>query len=138
MTRIDFYQIETDEPALSFACRLVDKAWRQDMRIYVHAESQEQAVAMDELLWTFRAESLIPHALIEENEAPVQIGCAEHPGDHHQLMINLSGVVPDFFSRFERVAEIVPLEDARRASARDNYKFYKDRGYPLNYHRMQQ
>ena len=53
-------------------------------------------------------------------------------------MINLSGVVPDFFSRFERVAEIVPFEDTRRASARDNYKFYKDRGYPLNYHRMQQ
>ena len=137
MTRIDFYQIETDEPALNFACRLVDKAWRQDMRIYVHVENQGQARAMDELLWTFRAESLIPHALIEDEEAPVQIGCAEHPGDHHQLMINLSGVVPDFFSRFERVAEIVPFEDTRRASARDNYKFYKDRGYPLNYHRMQ-
>ena len=137
MTRIDFYQIESAEPALNFACRLVDKAWRQGLAIYIHTEDVGQAKSLDDLLWTFRPESLIPHCLLEEEDAPVQIGCAENPGDHQELMINLSGRVPDFFSRFERVAEIVPFEDTKREAARVNYKFYKDRGYPLNYHRMQ-
>lgn len=139
MTRIDFYQIESDEAPLAFACRLVEKIYRAGHRIYIHTKDADEAAALDDLLWTFRPERFIPHCLQSTGEeAPIRIGHAAEPDDHQQVLVNLSGVVPDFFSRFERVAEVVPLDENSRKSARENYKFYKDRGYPLEYHPMKQ
>jgi DNA polymerase III subunit chi len=42
--------------------------------------------------------------------------------------------VPTFFGRFERVAEII-VQD-RRDVGRDRYRFYRDRGYPLFHHEL--
>jgi|TARA_B110000263_G_C15037777_1_gene387143 DNA polymerase-3 subunit chi len=139
MTRIDFYQIETDEPANLFTCRLIEKAWHQGNRVYVHTAGAEESRSLDDLLWTFRADSFIPHDQLAANPTgPVHIGHADEPGDHDGVLINLGGGVPDFFSRFERVAEIVPLSDESRQIARQNYTFYQHRGYPLDYHAITQ
>ena len=43
MTRIDFYQIDTNEPMLLFACRLIDKAWRQGHQIYAYSNDEATA-----------------------------------------------------------------------------------------------
>ena len=137
MTRIDFYQIENDEPPQLFACRLIDKVYRLGHQIYVHTRDADEAAALDDLLWTFRADRFIPHACkLTGEDAPILIGHDDEPADHHEVLVNLSGAVPDFFSRFERVAEVVPLDRNSRDAARANYKFYKDRGYPLQYHAM--
>jgi len=49
------------------------------------------------------------------------------------LLINLHNECSPFFSRFERVIEIVGdnAEDSRMG--RERYKFYKDRGYELRH-----
>lgn len=139
MTRIDFYQIDGDEAPLMFTCRLIEKIYRRGHRIYVHTDDVEQARELDDLLWTYRADRFIPHALKGEDEdVPIHIGHDPDPADHRDVLVNLSDEVPDFFSRFDRVAEVVPLDENSRQSARANYQFYKDRGYPLEYHRMTQ
>lgn len=135
MTRVDFYQIETDEPTLAFACRLIEKIYRLGMKIHIHTVDAAQSAALDDMLWDYRPEAFIPHALYASREAvPVKIGHADEPVEHQQVLVNLSGQVPDFFSRFERVAEVVPLAENHRSAARQNYAFYKERGYELNYH----
>ncbi len=137
MTRIDFYQIENDESSALFACRLIEKVYRLGHEIYVHMNDETSAASIDDLLWTFREDRFIPHACIETGEeAPILIGHNTEPTDHHDVLVNLSGAIPDFFSRFERVAEVVPFDENSREAARRNYKFYKDRGYPLQYHSM--
>lgn len=138
MTRIDFYQIDNDEAPLLFTCRLIDKVWHRGHRIFVYTASAEQAGEMDDLLWTFRPERFIPHAIADKGvAAPVQIGHRGEP-DHQDVLVNLSTQVPEFFSRFDRVAEVVPLDENSRDAARKNYRFYKDRGYILHYHQMNQ
>jgi DNA polymerase-3 subunit chi len=47
-------------------------------------------------------------------------------------MINLGNGVPEFFSRFDRLIEIVVTDPEITANSRLNYRFYKDRGYPLD------
>ena len=64
------------------------------------------------------------------------LGHDEAPADRTDLLINLGAEVPLFFSRFERVAEIVSGENEDRALARDRFRFYRDRGYSLNTHRL--
>lgn len=141
MTRIDFYQIETTEPATTFCCRLVSKAYRQGHQIYVHALTKQQAEEIDDLLWTLKKESFIPHSMIGAKDgarvdAPIHIGYGPDPHHHEDVMVNMTGQIPDFFSRFERVAEIVPFNENMRESARTNYRFYRDRGYSLKYHQL--
>lgn len=143
MTRIDFY-ILSDTAAdnrLIFTCRLADKIYAKGHRLYIHAESQQIAAQLDELLWTFSAGNFLPHALCESGadlEIPIQIGHDSEPlptgGHDGDVLINLAPVVPLFFSRFARVAEIVGTEEDNKLSARERFRFYRDRGYTLESH----
>ncbi len=135
MTRIDFYQISGDEA--TFACRLIDLVYRRGHLIYVHTVSEKEAATLDDHLWTFRKDAFIPHAMQNAGiDAPIQIGFNHEPEDHQDVLINLSGAVPGFFSRFDRVAEVVPVDENRRKASRGNYAYYKQRGYSLNYHEI--
>ena len=54
--------------------------------------------------------------------------------DHYQLLINLCHEIPEWFSRFERIIEIVNSNKSYQDSKRENFQFYKDRGYPLGFY----
>lgn len=140
MTRIDFYVLQSGPPGAghAVACRLTEKAYQLGHRVYVHTADADQAEAIDELLWTFRPGSFVPHRLCEAGEdfAPVLIGHGEAPEIRPDVLINLSGEVPLFFSRFERVAEVVEAEEPQRASARERFRFYRERGYELATHEL--
>lgn len=138
MTRVDFYVLPSDgaEDAVMTACKLCDKAVGSGSRVYVHADDQRMQDQLDKLLWTFRQGSFIAHerassAALSEPLPAVVFGSVEPPQSHMRVMINLADDVPAFFSRFERVCEIVAGDDAQRAKSRTRYKFYRDRGYEL-------
>ena len=136
MTKIDFYQIDQEDHLL-FTCRLIDKIYQQGHAIHVHTRDFAESESLDDLLWSFRPEHFIPHAICDVNEqdddTPILISHEVEPA-HEDVLVNLADFVPDFFSRFSRVAEVVPLDENSRQAARVNYKFYKDRGYQLDYH----
>jgi|TARA_Y100000310_G_scaffold286082_1_gene309983 DNA polymerase-3 subunit chi len=137
MTQVDFYQIDSDETALYFACRLIERIYRQGLKVYVHAESKQQAQQLDDLLWTFRADRFIPHSIHGDSKvAPIQIGYDQDPDCDKEVLVNLGATVPSFFSQFDRVTEVVPKDEGKREATRNNYKFYQERGYPLRYHNI--
>ncbi len=145
MTRVDFYVLEdgADDARERFACRLAEKAWRLKHSVYLHAASPAAAQRLDGLLWTWSDGSFLPHVLQSPDldpslasATPVRIGAGEEPGFEAELLVNLDHQVPQFFSRFDRVAEIVGPGDPERASARDRFRFYRDRGYALETHQI--
>jgi DNA polymerase III subunit chi len=145
MTRVDFYVLEDSAEGARerFACRLVEKAWRLKHSVYLHTASKADAQRLDSLLWTFSDRSFVPHLLeapeLEEALAaatPVRIGTGDAPAFEAELLVNLDDEVPIFFSRFERVAEIVGGEQGARARARERFRFYRDRGYRLGTHQI--
>lgn len=92
---------------------------------------------MDRLLWTFREGSFVPHGLNDQANSeltPILIGCGDAPGKEDDVLINLAPEVPSFFSRFERVAELIDQDQEVRTTGRKRYCFYRDRGYPLYSH----
>jgi len=140
MTEVDFYVLDNSQPQarLRFACRLADKAYRLGHRIYIHTESAQQTLELDTLLWTFQQNSFVPHAVVQEagdTAPPVLISHDVEP-DASQVLINLAADVPLFFSRFERVAELVNTDTTVRQQGRSRYSFYKERGYPLRTHEI--
>lgn len=141
MSRIDFYVLDHSEPdgRLRLACRLADKAFRQGCRIYVNAENPAQAARLDELMWTYRDDSFLPHALAGSKAAdgcPVSIGCGDHPATDATVLINLGGEVPTWFTRFERVTELVDAEPAMRRIARDRFRHYRAQGCEPQTHQL--
>lgn len=141
MTKIDFYILPEQSRGNRehLACRLAEKAYDRGHRIFIHAGSREQAEAVDDLLWTFRDESFLPHVLCSDqlaDESPIQIGHGDEPRGDCDVLINLSHEVPSFFSRFQRVAELVGSGDEERQRSRQAFRFYKDRGYPLDTHQL--
>lgn len=141
MTQVDFYILGQDAPHadLDFICRLTEKAYRLGHRIYIHSANQADAEQLDEKLWTYDNSSFLPHNLAGEgpnSPPPIQIGHDREPQGYSDLLINMASPVPVFFSRFRRVAEIVPNIEARKAASREHYRFYRERGYPLRSHQI--
>ncbi len=143
MTRVDFYLLSSDgkQEREKLACRLTEKAWKLNHKIYLHSDLETESRHLDNLLWSFRSESFVPHDLLENSteETPVSVllGHQEEPSlSDHDILINLSETVPSFFSRFERVIEIINEDENIRKAGRDRYRFYQQRGYSLNTHKL--
>ncbi len=137
MTQVDFYILATSDASgrERFACRLAEKAFRAGYRVHLNSATPEQAEQLDQLLWTFRPGSFIPHSLAQAGEeVPVLIGCGSEPAAESDLLINLADDIPTCFSRFRRLAEIVDQDPQRRDRGRQRYRFYQERGYPLVHH----
>jgi len=137
MTRIDFYTKVDNK--LRFAGKLCAKALAQKLRVNVYAPDKALAERFDRLLWTDNALSFIPHCRAEDPlaaETPVLIHTQEGDLLDDALLINLDHAWPPFFSRFERVIEIVGTEPEDAAAARDRFRFYRDRGYAMQTHDM--
>ena len=140
MTRVDFYVLPVAEPhaRLSFACRLVEKAWFAGHRVYLHSAQAQTADAIDGMLWSFRDSAFVPHEAAPANPAcPVVIGQAQDPGTFADVLINLADEVPAFFERFARVAEIVLDEPAARSAGRARWAIYREHGCQPDHHDMQ-
>lgn len=135
---VDFYLVKEADIAncYAFVCRLVDKAYQQKHRVYIHTNSAEEAKTLDDLLWTFRDISFIPHGLLEETTTlePVRLGYEKHPEAPYDILVNLTQAVPNFYNHYHRILEIVPQASAYKNSSRSKYKFYKDHSCELVTH----
>jgi DNA polymerase-3 subunit chi len=144
VTQVDFYILDSDsdDARLRLACKIVDKATQLDHHVFINSTSDDEARQLDELLWTFSQGSFIPHRVVRgETEQPalepVLIGVNQAPAEGRwNVLINLAADVPEFFSRYERVAEVVDANTLRREQSRERYRFYRDRGYKLNTHQV--
>ena len=141
MTRVDFYVSpgQTNQARWQVACRIAEKAYLQKHRIYIHTNNAEQTEQIDKMLWIFKAGSFIPHCQPHEahhQQAAILIGHDSLPDMAPEVLINLADEVPTFFSRFERVAEVVAGDEQIRKTARNRFKYYRERGYPLETHQL--
>ena len=143
--QVDFYvRPETSPNALeSFACRLVETVWKRGHDVLVLAASDRAAQRIDDLLWTFREESFVPHRRLgsdDENatDPPSEPVIVTTPGvwrNELDVLINLTASVPAEAGRAARIAEIVPAGGTGRDAGRERYREYRNRGFELRTHR---
>lgn len=141
MTEVDFYVLESDSQAArwSFACRLAEKAVRQGNKVMIATENEAASRELDQLLWSFRPESFVPHIVLGDGDSGSVPVVISHDGDdvqHHDVLVNIRASLPQQFSRFKRLAEIVVQDETVLQATRTNYAFYKERGYPIKTHKL--
>lgn len=137
MTRIDFY-VDVDD-RLAFACRLAAKAMQQSVKVLIYAPAAEIAERIDRMLWLVPPTGFVPHCMTHDRlaaETPVLIARGADELPHDELLLNLHDEWPAPFARFHRLAEIVSRDEADRQLARGRFRFYRDRGYQIQTHRI--
>ncbi|WP_461537688.1 DNA polymerase III subunit chi [Spongorhabdus nitratireducens] len=138
-SQVDFYltpAVEQQE-LLMFACRLIEKAWRQDFKILVLCPDAAAVEALDELLWDWREDSFIPHTTSSDNDSvePVLL-CSDvsEQGKDYTLLLNLGNDVPSGFGEFTRIGEMVPDDDNGKNRSRENFRYYRGQGITPRVH----
>ncbi len=123
---------------------MAEKAYLNGGNIFLQVSDADMQAQVQEALWTStwgrETGQFMPHECWSSESrqeaciSPLLIGVTEPPPSHYDLLINLSDDVPLYFSRFERVLEII---DATQPEAgRLRYQFYQNRGYPLQTHKI--
>lgn len=137
MAEVSFYILPTQSQheRLLFACKLIEKAYRSGCFCYVLTDTAGQSQQIDNLLWTFRAGSFIPHQLYTDDiptTEQVLIGSLPAPAQWQKTVINLSSQC----ATAERVLEILDNSEATKAVGRERYRHYKEAGHNLTTHKM--
>jgi len=132
VTKVDFYFGSTDK--LRTACQLSHKAVQKGVRTTITIADEASYNALNKLLWNHPITAFIPHCLSDAEEAkqtPVVLNYNNEVLPHHDLLISLHDSCVPFFSRFDRVIEIVSQNEDDRRLGRERFKFYRDRGYEI-------
>jgi len=135
MTRVDFHFNAPDK--LAYGCRVVRKAWRARRPVLVWCDDEARLDAFDRLLWSEPPAEFVPHVRAGDPlaaQTPILLAHDTVDTDAHDVLVNLGRLTPPMFARFERLIEIVGTEEDDRAAARERWRFYRDRGYPMTRH----
>jgi DNA polymerase III subunit chi len=139
---INFYVLPTEstQERYLFACKLIEKAYRSGVFAYVLTDSLEQSQLIDDLLWTFRAGSFIPHQVytgeLPATENVILIGSISPPEHWQKTVINLSSQCPQDFQNTDRILEILDGSEETKTLGRNRYRQYQQAGIEINTHQM--
>lgn len=137
MPRVDFYILQDQNPPEKFACVIAGKIFRQGLKIHIHTDTREDAVALDDYMWTYRDISFLPHQLGDSGEQPehaISIGWNDMVPENSGVLVNLGAKIPEFAADFARIIEIVAAYDPLRSQARNRYRQYRELGYEMHNH----
>lgn len=144
MAKVDFYIVGEpgDGAQMRIGARVVEKAWQQGHGVYVLTADAAASAAFDDLLWTFRQNSFVPHACRRADASEDPTGAPVLIGEHDSLpagarvLVNLSERVPECAARCERIAEIVAGDETARIRARARFRSYRELGAELDTHEV--
>jgi len=140
MSLVDFHILENKENAalLRYACRLVRKAYKNNYKVYIRTENEQDTKQLDSLLWTFSELDFIPHAILntECGQEPVIIGMIGRPGNNKTVLINLNTTMTENYSTYSRVFELIANDPAAIAAGRERYRAYRKMNDQLSNHHV--
>lgn len=141
-SRVDFYLLKGSDPEQRFllACRLLEKAYQRGHSVFVFCKDKTEAEHLDDLLWSFKEASFIPHNLQGEGPEPpppIQIGYGNEPRGFNDILLNLADEIPPFVHRFKRVMELVINEENAKEISRSHYRIYREKRCELQTHEIE-
>lgn len=142
MPELSFYILssDTERERSIFCCKLIEKAYRQACFCYVLTDSDNQSRMLDDLLWTFRPNSFIPHQLYTGQQADIEktvlIGTSQPPKGWQNIIINLSTQSLQDLNNIGRLFEILDNNPQRKQAGRNRYREYQQQGMKINTHHL--
>jgi DNA polymerase-3 subunit chi len=139
LTQVEFHTGVADKT--TFACRLLRKAYAQDVKVVVCAAA-DQLARLDQALWTSDAQGFLPHVLQRSdrgNDAlrrytPMWLCTDPADAPHRDVLVNLGPDLVAGFEGFARVVEIVGQDADDVQAGRARWKRYTAQGLTIRHH----
>ena len=141
MTEVSFYHLQS-EPLERALPRLLEKVLERGFRVVVRGRSEETLELLDDSLWTFRADSFLPHARagegIDPTEQPVFLTLeADQNANGANVLVLVEDAPANDLESYERCLYMFDgNDDAALAAARGRWKDLKDRDIPVSYYQQ--
>ena len=146
MSHVDFYILpDASQTSLQqYACKLTQQHWSSGKRVLVQTDSVDDSEQLDELLWNLQADSFIPHGIATlesiDQQQPILIAHQAVNDSNFDVVLNLSSRPCDITGSGKelQIEEILNQDEQRKQSGRSHYKIYREQGYSLQHHTLQQ
>lgn len=138
-TRADFYILQHGslDAKWLLSCQIAEKALKNGLKTFIQTSNSADAQHLDDLLWSFRDTSFVPHALIGSDNSPAPILIGEKADTHRfDALINVSDKAIDNASEYSRIFEIVANDASSQQLARDRFKTYRGHEFELHTHKI--
>jgi len=130
MTRVDFHSNVPDK--LAYACRLARKAYMAGNKVVVLLADSEQLAALNAAMWTISPTDFLPHVqasdALARQTSIVLTDNMDIELPHHHILVNLSLQVPTTYAQFQRVFEIVSMDEHDAQAGRQRFLQYRKAG----------
>ncbi len=142
LPKVNFYVLssQSEQGRQLFACKLAEKAFRLGFKAYILTDTRQQAQQLDILLWTFRANSFVPHEIYQDDlpslANAVIIGTQQAPEAWQHTLINLSTYCPEQIHQSEQIFELLDNDETHKQAGRKRYRLYQQQGITPNTHKM--
>jgi DNA polymerase-3 subunit chi len=137
MTEILFVEVTASRMEMR-ACEIAERIYAKGGRLQIVAVDKKQAARLDDLLWTFKPGTFVPHGLFEKEKddhpqpVVITIRAERIPGIESLLMMNHCPL--ELVSQFSEVTHLVVVDNRERLEASRNYwSQLKDAGFALRH-----
>lgn len=132
--KVDFHILKQNQDhCLLYLSRLVEKAYLAGHCLHIAVPSNDMAMHIDNLLWTFKDTSFLPHHILENNPSPVRIviSTSKTLPEKTDVLINLNPHILEDFRRCARIIELVFSDESVQIAGRQKYRQYQTFGCTL-------
>ena len=139
----EFIELRSPDEKLNQVCIRAALHFERGETVSVYAPDEAQASELDDILWTFRQNSFVPHVRLEKAtesviEPVVIFGVSDEGAvaraEADVLILAKADGMPDWFTRFDHVYDFAEVYDeARSQAARKRFAACKAAGYRMRF-----
>lgn len=121
---------------------ILEKALKGKRNVVVKANDAAQVEQLNTLLWTYRANSFLPHGTDKdghEKEQPIWLTTKDENPNNADVLILAGGATTENLDAFSLCCEMLDgRDDSAVQIARQKWKSYKEAGFDMTYWKQSQ
>jgi DNA polymerase-3 subunit chi len=137
MTEVIFVEVKAGRMEMR-ACEIAEENYARGRRVQIIALDQDQAERLDDLLWTFKPDTFVPHGLWvglpDEPDQPVLITTRKEAVEGMDSLLMMGYGEVDLVSQFSHAFHFVVADNQDRLDGSRRYwTMLKDAGFSLRH-----
>jgi DNA polymerase-3 subunit chi len=137
MTEVIFVEVTASRMEMR-ACEIAQHTYAQGDRLQIIAVDEEQAARLDDLLWTYKTDTFVPHGLWRgrdsESDQPVIITTRKERVVGIASLLTMDYCPVKMVRQFSKVIHMVVVDNQERLEASRRYwTLLKDAGFSLRH-----
>lgn len=137
VTEVIFVEVTASQMEIR-ACEIAEHTYAQGERLQIIAVDEEQAARLDDLLWTYKPDTFVPHGLWKsmdnDSDQPVVITTRKEQVPGIASLLTMDYCPIEMVRQFSVVIHVVVVDNRERLEASRRYwTLLKDAGFSLKH-----